>query len=175
MLFSGKWALSLNVDGVKTLLEYWADFSPLITLFMTSLTLYVANTQLAKHLDIQAVEALSNLREKLNSREKKKINHYLLPKDDKVPIIPEIDKSPVDDTIEYSTIELYDYIGVIELGAIMVKRGLITMDEFYNQFGYRVENLLINSEIMKHINNEPEYYKEFLFIISYLLKYKNHN
>jgi hypothetical protein len=65
-------------------------------------------------------------------------------------------------------VNLYHYIGTIELGAVMVKRGAISLTEFYNQFGYRVENLLNNKEIKTHINEYRSYYEDFIDIVTLL-------
>ena len=80
--------------------------------------------------------------------------------------------SPVDNksNIAYSNAVLFDYIGTIELGAIMVKRKVISIDEFYNQFGYRVENLMNNAAIKSHIKDNPNYYKALQYIVQRLIK-----
>ena len=71
--------------------------------------------------------------------------------------------------MDFSNAEFFDYIGTIELGAIMVRRGVISVDEFYNQFGYRVENIWANEGVKKHISNNKSYYKDLNFIIRRLV------
>ena len=56
-----------------------------------------------------------------------------------------------------------DYLGTVELGAIMLRKGMISVDEFYNQFGYRIENIFRNSDICQHINNNYKYYKYLIY------------
>lgn len=46
----------------------------------------------------------------------------------------------------------------------MVERGAITLDEFKHQFGYRVENIKNNSELMNHIKKNKKYYSNFLYL-----------
>ena len=53
----------------------------------------------------------------------------------------------------------------------MVKRKVITVEEFYNQFGYRVENLMNNEAVKKHVIDKSQYYKMFTFILNELIRY----
>ena len=54
----------------------------------------------------------------------------------------------------------------------MLKRDIITIDEFYNQFGYRVENLVNNADVLKHILENREYYVAFMSVVEEVNKYK---
>lgn len=60
---------------------------------------------------------------------------------------------------------MFDYLGTVELGAIMLKHKVINYDEFYNQFGYRLENIMMNDRVMKHLEKEKIYYKYLWGII----------
>lgn len=156
------WHLALNIDGVKGIQSFWLDYLPLIKLLGCSLTIWIASYNLVKYLSVETVKALAKLREMLNSEEKKKIHTALFDPEDKKPILSELQS-------DFSNAEFFDYIGTIELGAIMVRRGVISIDEFYNQFGYRVENLWANQEVRSHINKEATYYKDLNFIIQRLI------
>ena len=107
--------------------------------FATALSLWIVLYNLKKYIDVETVVLLGNLRGALNSKEKKVISNYLLPYPEKNnPIIPELERHPYDkkeNCILRSNVELYDYLGTIELGAIMLHRKTITMKEFNNQFG----------------------------------------
>ena len=133
------------------------------------LTLWIASYQLAKYIDVETINSLAQLREMLNSEEKKKIHTALFDPEDKEPILPELQSKNPDRTMDFSNAEFFDYIGTIELGAIMVRRGVISVDEFYNQFGYRVENIWANESVKKHISNNKSYYKDLNFIIRRLV------
>ena len=91
----------------------------------------------------------------LNSPEKKDINSRLIKE---VSQIPEL------------SIEELDYIGTIELGAIMHRKGIISDTELYNQFGYRVENIC-NSSLYEKINEDDSYYNDFKYIKDIVEKY----
>lgn len=94
-----------------------------------------------------------------------------MPFDDKSVVLAKIDRQ-ADDKIEFSNLELFDYLGTIELGAIMLKREVITIEEFYNQFGYRVENLVSNADVLEHIYKNREYYSAFMEIVEEVNRYK---
>ena len=191
---SDGWRLALNIDGVKNMQSFWGEYSQMITFGGCCLTLFVANYHLTKYLDVETIKALGKLREMLNTPEKKAIHNYLLPQEDRKfdskaadgsanPKQEAVGKSrpassaPAKDSqaqqaAEWSTVDLYDYLGTIELGAIMLKRGVITRDEFYNQFGYRVENLLSDKEIIDHVEESKRYYDMFLFAKEEVEKYR---
>ena len=166
-LFTTEIRLQPSIDGIKNMLNFWAEYAALIKLSGYTLTLLIASYNLSKYLDIETANALSKLRKMLNSTEKKKIHYYLLDDEDKNAILPEIDKAG-ELNCELSNVELLDYIGIIELGAIMLKRKIITTDEFYNQFGYRAENLWKNNSVKEHIKKYPRSYKDFNYIVKQL-------
>lgn len=158
-------------EGVSTMQEFWLEYKYIIHAFGGSLTLFIVSYNLQKYIDVETVKALGDLRNKLNSEDKNKIHTFLMPKEDKAAILIEIDTS-IDNksNITGSNAVLFDYIGTIELGAIMVKRKVISINEFYNQFGYRVENLMNNAAIRSHIKGNIGYYKELQYIVQQLIK-----
>lgn len=170
-LISGTWRIRVSTTGIRGLQTFWSEFSPIIKLLGFCLTLLVASHHLSKYLDVETVHALSKLREMLNSHEKKKLHYYLLNLDDKKLILPEIEKSAECKRIEFSNIEIYDYIGILELGAIMLKRGVITEEEFVSQFGYRVLNVWHSPEIRDRIMRDKEYYENFLVVAELMRKF----
>lgn len=163
-LFNRGWRISATTDGMKYMIEYWKDYTSIITLFGASLTILIASMQLKRQTDIQAINALAGLRSQLNSKEKKSIHLFLMEKDDKEPFLEIISES--DTECDLTNADLYDYLGTIELGAIMLKRGVIDFDEFYNQFGYRVENIKKNGEILAHINKYSKNYRYLHYVLN---------
>ena len=170
----------LNADGVKAMQNFWGEYSSMITFGGCCLTLLVANFHLMKYLDVETVKALGELREMLNSPEKKAIHNSPMPPEDRKldshdegakaeqsaetksrPAGPAPAKNPL--PAAWSTVELFDYPGTIELVAIMLQRGVIPFDEFYNQFGYRVANLSCKAGIIYRVEKDREYYEMFLF------------
>ena len=172
------WHISISITGIKNIIAFWQEFSPLLVAFISTLTLWIASSQLAKYLQMATITALGELRKMLNSDPKKKIHNYLLDVDDKKVILEDLYKeskelndsgnASVTDTKEckYPNIELFDYLGTIELGAIMLRKGIISREEFFSQFGYRAENLWSNQAIKDHIMKCPKYYKDFLYIVN---------
>lgn len=151
--------------------EFWLEYKYIIQTFGGCLTLFIVSYNLQKYIDIETVKALGDLRDKLNSEDKKKLHTFLMHESEKEPILQESGKSSNgNDKVSYNNTTLFDYIGTIELGAIMVKRNVISINEFYNQFGYRVENLINNADIKLHIKDNINYYKELQYIVQRLIK-----
>lgn len=115
----------------------------------------IATITLKKTTDIQAVDSLARLRTMLNSDEKKKIHQDL------------IEKAKEEDEL---SVEQLDYIGIIELGAIMHRKGIIDDKELYNQFGYRVENIM-KSSLHEKLSRDTSYYKDYFYIEDVIKKY----
>lgn len=170
-LFCGEYHLLITRDGVSAMQKFWLEYKYIIQAFGGCLTLFIVSYNLQKYIDIETVKALGDLRDKLNSEDKKKLHTFLMHESEKEPILQKFDKKAKEkDCVIYSNAVLYDYIGTIELGAIMVKRKVITIDEFYNQFGYRVENLMNNATIKSHIKDNMTYYKALQYIVQRLIK-----
>lgn len=148
----------------------WLDYKFWTETFGGCLTLWVIIYNLKKFIDIETVKALGDLRTKLNDDRKKEIHTFLFPNEDKTPILNNIENksNSSDAAAQFANADIFDYIGTIELGAIMLKRDAITLDEFKNQFGYRVENIKNNSNLMRHIKENKEYYSDFLWILAEL-------
>ena len=69
---------------------------------------------------------------------------------------------------------LFNYLGTIELGSIMLQKGIITFDEFFNQFGYRVQNIANCDEIMEHVRSDSnkDYYENLLYVVDEFHRHK---
>lgn len=170
-LFCWEYHPLITREGVSAMQKFWLEYKYIIQAFGGSLTLFIVSYNLQKYIDIETVKALGDLRNKLNGGEKGRLHTFLLPEEDKKIVLPELDKEvEKDHKIPYSNSVLFDYIGTIELGAIMLRRNVITIDEFYNQFGYRVENLMNNAAIKSHIKDNPNYYKALQYIVQRLIK-----
>lgn len=154
------------------------DLKAQITFFGGCLSLWLVCFQLKKQSDIETVKLLGYLRELLNTGEKKKIHFYLFDSknrhaksdNDKMALLKDLESDQKyiqhpcrnvieeEDKIRHSNVEVFDYLGVLELGAIMLERGVISQEEFDNQFKYRIVNVY-NSDLRKHIEKEKKYYK----------------
>lgn len=158
-LLENNWHISISMDGIKNMQNFWSEFSPLIIMFGSCLTLWIASSQLSKYINAETINALGKLRQMLNSDEKKKIHDFFL-KD-----VGDDELQALDIDIGLLSVELLDYIGTIELGAIMLQNDVILPEQFYSQFGYRLENLWNNPIVKEHIKKNPQYYKHFLYVV----------
>lgn len=152
------------------------------------LSLWVIAFNLKKYIDVQTVQLLGDLRKMLNSDEKRRIHFFLMRYEEKKAIVDKLEKDEryrknkeenedagitssvdredeqvkeqpnTDDTINHSNVELFDYLGTIELGAIMLDLGLITTEQFRNQFGYRLDNIMESPDLLRHLTDEQSSY-----------------
>ncbi len=191
----GNYSVNLSKEGVYNMQQFWLKYQYLIQIFGGSLSLFVVCYTLQRHIDTEAINALSNFREKMNKDEKIKLHSFLLAKSRKKVVVPELEELSLDDegTVESSNLSTYkmknsnavilDYLGTIELGYLMVKKGLISLDEFNKQFGYRVRHILKNDDIKQYLErSKGRSYEDFKSIVDSLIsngflkeKYKFNN
>lgn len=182
-LFCDGWHLWPVPEGFLNAIEFWRPYVPIVKLLGYSATLLLAGYNLSKYMDMQVIESLRTIRERFNDSDKNVLHESLLCMTDRKPILPESNLQHHDDAddsqdakIEHgltkgriTNIVIYDYLGTIELGAIMLRKGLVSVDDFYNQFGYRIENIFRNSDLCQHVNNNYKYYKYLIYARDLLL------
>ena len=154
--------------------DFWFNYKALIEAFFYSLSLYVAAYNLEKYINVERCKALGEIRAKLNTNEKRIIHSYLLPSD--VPIVKDLEGElsllHKDENSYHPSIDIFDYLGTLELGAIMLKLNVLSFNEFYNQFGYRIENAYANESIRSHIEDPENDYTYLRYAIGKMRKLK---
>lgn len=115
------------------------------------LTLLVANIQITRHLSKCAMEAILNLRKAFDKEHFRQIQQKLIDK-----------KDPM--FISLDIIEL-NFLGYIEIGSIMLQKGLMTEKDFSNQFGYILQLLCELPQFYQHVSEDKDYYANLLFAI----------
>lgn len=178
-ILSGDYTLKLNEDGFNYFQNFWKRYSILLKGFATSATIFIAGYNLSKYIDIAALESLSKIRSKFNESGKKDFHLFMMKdeyiKADKLKSETDyalaqkiIDSNPEARDNTFDSADVLDYLGIVELGYIMYRKGIIDMDEFHRQFGYRVEYLLENDVLVGHINANSQYYEDFIGIVTRL-------
>ena len=173
-----KYNLQLTPAGIEEFTKFWTNYELVLKILVSGITLVITGYTLTHALHIATINSLKDLRERLNDSGKKSFMLFLMkafetPDDSSdsnlaeriVSSASQLDHPMVtENQIAFNSADILDYLGVIELGNHMLKRRLITIEEFYNQFGYRLEYLLANQQIFKHIYNDAEgYYKDLQF------------
>ena len=176
-IFYDDWCVKISADGVKNMQLFWQEHSFLLQAFFCSMTLFVACHNLTKYIDVETCRSLSEIRTKLNDEPKKLIHNHILKPDDKKDIKTclggYIDGLvSKDGKVDFTTVEIFDYLGTLELGAIMLHRGIITEKEFFDQFGYRYIYIGC-SKLMKLIEHDAQYYKPLLYAMEIARKHNN--
>lgn len=159
-IVSGEFSIQPNSEGIKNMIAFWKDYSALIITLGSCLTLFIANYNLGQYLNVETINALATLRNMLNSPENRRVHEYLLPDDERKAILP--DSEGETNFKEICNIDIFNYIGTLELGCLMLENRVIDEDKFNNQFGYRVKNLSNSQEIKEHILKNKEYYLDTL-------------
>lgn len=152
--------IQYNSDGVKNMVAFWKDYSAIIITLGSCLTLFIASYNLGQYLNVETINALATLRNMLNSPENRRVHEYLLPDDERKAILP--DSEGEANFKEICNIDIFNYIGTLELGCLMLENRVIDEDKFTNQFGYRIENLSNSQEIKEHILKNKKYYLDTL-------------
>lgn len=188
---SNEYQLVWTEKGFKYFQQFWSEYSVLLKSFATSATVFIAGYNLTKYIDIAEIESLSSLRNRFNEQGKKNLHLFLMrteyeradEKDRETTDYMFADQiknsvnfhalSSESDTdndtcLKFNSADVLDYLGVIELGYIMYKRRLISLKDFWDQFGYRVEYLLENDAAVEHINHNFQYYDNMIDIIHVL-------
>ena len=142
------------------MIAFWKDYSALIITLGSCLTLFIANYNLGQYLNVETINALATLRNMLNSPENRRVHEYLLPDDERQAILPNCETET--DFQNISNIDIFNYIGTLELGRLMWDNGVIDQTKFNNQFGYRVDNISNSKEIKEHILRNKKYYLDTL-------------
>lgn len=152
--------IQCNSEGVKNMIVFWKDYSALIITLGSCLTLFIANYNLGQYLNVETINALATLRNMLNSPENRRVHEYLLPDDERKAILPNCETET--DFQNIRNIDIFNYIGTLELGCLMWDNGVIDKEKFGNQFGYRVDNISNSKEIKEHILRNKKYYLDTL-------------
>jgi hypothetical protein len=124
---------------------------------------YIGLETLISKFHYQEGEVLLNLRKLLSEPENLEIHKNLRGKSGVwVNGIPEEDKT--NDTWR----KIDNYLGILELINILIDKGVVNMKDFKNQFGYRVENVRENKDIIAHIKDEITYWKDLICLFKKL-------
>lgn len=163
------WRPDVSVAGVRNMQEFWQMYTPLLKAFFYSLTLLIACHTLIKYTDVETCRSLGEIRTKLNENPKKVIHNSLLDPVYREKLQEQVDIYFKDHPEEkaaagLSGVEFLDYLGTLELGAIMLQRGILSENEFFDQFGYRYV-YLSRSPIIDMImeKEEKQFYEPLLY------------
>lgn len=179
---------------LDSILKYWCGENytreKILVAFFSVMTLYMANFSLSKYYteykrknDLEEINSLFEIRNLLSKEDFKRIHlklemgKYTMPKITETKAKAETEsetKADSETEVEAEKMDLYDYLGSIELAGILVKRGVISMSQFINQFGYRVTNIMECKDLMDSLNGpDSVYWSDLLWIIEEVKKFKN--
>ena len=125
------------------------DFVLILKSALGVLTLLIASLQVSRYLSQLAIDSVTKLRDVFDRDKMKNIQHGLM-----------MGLQPKD-----RDIDIYNFLGYIEVGSIMLQRALISKEDFNNQFEFILKIVLQNTELRDHIKDSSKYYSDLLFVI----------
>lgn len=154
----------------------WLQLSELSVMsfqgFAMLLTLLVAYDTYKTSRKIENVKGLVQLREMLNSEKNMEVHKAIsafLPTG-QVLVIDEDTQSGdlyhnIIDYYKANMVEVNNYLGTLELSKLYLDEGIIDDLSYYNQFGYRVENITEIVEALKCDANEAPYWLDLFKLL----------
>ena len=179
IVLSRRYSLDISVAGITNFQDFWSQYAILLKGFAGCATIFIAGYNLNKYIEVTRIDALARFRSMLNDEGKKSLHWDIMNSSDqqlasrvkRESVKKQLKHVGIPNKKSYTSVDVLDYIGVIELGAIMLKKGIISFEEFYNQFGYRVEYILKNGELRNHIKGNMKYYEDFLYVVNEMVKH----
>ena len=151
--------LTISAEGWWVFLHNFSPYSQLFEVTILALTAVVALITYRGNCKVNEVKLLLDIRQQLNQPEHWEI-HQLL----ETTTLTDSDSSIMKNLNENRMI-LYNYLGTLEVLNILLKNGVITKDNFRNQFGYRLENIDNCLPLMQHLKNERAYWTDLFELI----------
>jgi hypothetical protein len=166
----------------------WENLQFFLKALFGVVTLYVASRQLHKRSEtahkqseMACINSLIELRKQLTTGENRNVHFALSPAEDKKTLNDKdviLGSCNLKKEEEIPMIDVFNYLGTLELGIQMVKRKLIPGDTFKNQFGYRLENIFeenseIHKKVREHINECMSYYEDLFWMRERMKKENN--
>lgn len=138
------------LEWIKHCMRELYPFKALFSVLLILLPIVIALEVFKNSVDVQECQALLDLKVMLNSKDNMAVHTELKKNKDKLPF--QLTRKDDLDEEYYSKID--NYLGTIELINVYLKNGIITKKELNNQFGYRIDNIKNNPELMDYINSE---------------------
>jgi len=144
-----------TLDGITYFLYQFKPFYPLFSGTFLLITIFVALVTYVHSKKVDAMKALQDLRNMLMIGDNMEI-HDLLEYEKE-------DEKEKHDLFKEKFAKrqgtIYNYIGILELSKFYLDEDIISVEQFKDQFGYRIENIYANPMICEWIKKHPEYWR----------------
>jgi hypothetical protein len=127
------------------------EFNKVIKFEAFILPLSIASIQLSRHIAQTSIASIISLRNALNEDSMKRVQDMHMGSNGECENVLDI--------------ELLNFLGYLEIGSIMLQKGLIKEDEFINQFKAILQWVITTPNTYQHIALHINYYKDLLFVI----------
>ena len=143
---------SLSEEGLNTFISSFEQYKLLLAATFIVIPAYIALESYISDLNIQEGQILVDLRKLLCEDENLEVHKKL--RGNSGAWSNGIPNSEKDNPETYRKID--NYLGIIELINILINNGTLKLENYKNQFGYRITNIYSNDDIMEYINQDAE-------------------
>lgn len=159
------YSFSLSAIGIKTYLCAIKPYNMIFTSILTLIAVVLTIITISLNTEAKETSSLFDLRNALNQPDNVEIHDNLRGKSGKW-------KTGENPTTNEEWRKVDNYLGTLELGAILIKKGVITFENFDHQFGYRVYNVVTQKEIVNKIMKENELWSDLIYLINLKSEWK---
>jgi len=154
-----------------------AGYGKLTVMLFSTAALFIVSYNLSRFLneyrkrsDIKGIKAFTELRKMLDENKE----NFEIHRDlhfGKYEFI----ESPSTKEEETKQMELFRYLGTIELAASMVRKGVINIEQFDKQFGYRIDDIVRCTMLKDYLYCNKESWTDLIWIIRKIEKHRKDN
>lgn len=159
LIEASQYQLSPNNIGFQFFLSLFEPYLPIITTSIIVTTAYIAietlkshNEQLILNKSVEEGRALLDIRVLLNKKDNLEIHQNI--RGNSGAWSNGIPSKIAEQSGTWRKVD--NYLGILELINILINKKVISIENFHNQFGYRVDNVRNNKDIMKYLKKYAE-------------------
>ena len=143
-----------------------------LNIIVLTITAIIALSAYSRGKKIEEANFLLKLRELLASEKNMEVHRFFCTEDNESSQFLNYTKGfNIDKHLDFDTVDLYNYLGTLELANILLLQDIISEESFKSQFGYRIENIKTPA-IQSMLNGEKGYWDDLEELIK---KFGNHN
>ena len=178
LVLTFKFGNSHAINAAIKSLFFWfgkeAGYGKLTVMLFSTTALFIVSYNLSRYLneyrkrsDIKGTDSVIELRKMLDEN---KIN-FEIHRDLQFGEY-EFIENPSTKEEETKQMELFRYLGTIELAGSMVRKGVINTEQFYKQFGCRIDNIVRCAMLKEYLDRNKESWADLRWIIREVRKYE---
>lgn len=150
--------VDFSLEGITTYFQAMESFDWILSTTLTLLPITLTIISIMLNTNAKEVTTLLDIRNALNLKENVEVHENLRGSSGKWV------NGNINGHENWRKID--NYLGTLELCAILIKKGVISFENFKRQFGYRVHNIVVNKEIVRKIESEKSSWEDLYYLIA---------